>query len=58
MDVLENEKLAENAQKMGELFRKELSSRINKKVALEVRGKGLMNAIVINASEFNIYQFT
>lgn len=52
LDVLENEKIAENSYKMGELFRKELESRINKKIVTLIRGKGLMNAIIINSSKY------
>ncbi|ERL85471.1 ornithine aminotransferase, mitochondrial [Dendroctonus ponderosae] len=48
LDVLEKEGISENAYKMGEIMRKELSSRINKKVVCEIRGKGLLNAIVMN----------
>ncbi|XP_050304222.1 ornithine aminotransferase, mitochondrial [Anthonomus grandis grandis] len=48
LDVLQNEKISENAAKMGDLFRKELNSRLNKKVVVDIRGKGLLNAIVIN----------
>src|SRR6218665_676953 len=47
LKVLKEEKLAENADKMGELFRSEM-----KKLAMPwvkgVRGRGLMNAIVID----------
>lgn len=52
LDVLEEEKLAENAQKLGAMFRRELNNAIDKKIAIEVRGKGLMNAVVINRSNF------
>ena len=45
--VLEDEKLAENAAKMGQLLRSELS-KLPKNVVSIVRGKGLLNAIVIN----------
>lgn len=51
LDVLEDEKLSENSYKMGELFREELKRTTDKRVIIEVRGKGLMNAIVINRSE-------
>ncbi|KMZ00588.1 ornithine aminotransferase, mitochondrial [Drosophila simulans] len=47
LEVLQEEKLAENAFKMGELLRKELST-LPKDVVSVVRGKGLLNAIVIN----------
>ncbi|KAH8323962.1 hypothetical protein KR074_002272 [Drosophila pseudoananassae] len=47
LEVLQEEKLAENAFKMGELLRSELST-LPKDVVSVVRGKGLLNAIVIN----------
>ncbi|XP_033160587.1 ornithine aminotransferase, mitochondrial [Drosophila mauritiana] len=47
LEVLQEENLAENAFKMGELLRKELST-LPKDVVSVVRGKGLLNAIVIN----------
>eukprot|EP00455_Lapot_gusevi_P049759 TRINITY_DN7113_c0_g1_i6.p1 TRINITY_DN7113_c0_g1~~TRINITY_DN7113_c0_g1_i6.p1 ORF type:complete len:434 (+),score=171.72 TRINITY_DN7113_c0_g1_i6:88-1389(+) len=46
LEVLREEKLAENADKMGEIFRRELRSIKSDMVEL-VRGKGLLNAIVI-----------
>ncbi|XP_057665902.1 ornithine aminotransferase, mitochondrial isoform X2 [Diorhabda carinulata] len=48
LGVLEEENIAENAFKMGEIFRKELQSKLNKDIVSEVRGKGLLNAVVIN----------
>jgi len=48
LEVVETEKLAENAQKMGEIFRNEmldLSKKTN--IVTAVRGKGLLNAIEI-----------
>ncbi|XP_065360185.1 ornithine aminotransferase, mitochondrial [Calliphora vicina] len=48
LEVLQEEKLAENADKMGALLRKELSS-LPKEIVSIVRGKGLLNAIVINS---------
>lgn len=45
--VLEEEKLAENAAKMGELLRDQLR-KLPKDVVTLVRGKGLLNAVVIN----------
>ncbi|CAD5113661.1 DgyrCDS2822 [Dimorphilus gyrociliatus] len=48
LEVLEDEKLAENADKMGALLRKELSE-LPKDVVSVVRGKGLLNAIVVNS---------
>lgn len=47
MRVLEEEKLAENAFKLGKILRTELSKLPNNVVTI-VRGKGLLNAIVIN----------
>lgn len=51
LEVLKEEKLAENAYAMGELFRERMNQMIAKtdKVTL-VRGRGLLNAIVINDS--------
>lgn len=46
LDVLQEEKLAENASQMGEIFRKEMSE-IKSDMILSVRGKGLLNAIAI-----------
>ncbi|XP_074029160.1 ornithine aminotransferase, mitochondrial-like isoform X2 [Leptinotarsa decemlineata] len=48
LEVLEEENVAENALKMGNKFRAELRKKLNSKVVIEVRGKGLLNAIVIN----------
>ncbi|KAI8121953.1 Ornithine aminotransferase, mitochondrial [Lucilia cuprina] len=48
LEVLQEEKLAENADKMGALLRKELSQ-LPKDVVSVVRGKGLLNAIVISS---------
>ncbi|XP_060654850.1 ornithine aminotransferase, mitochondrial [Drosophila nasuta] len=48
LEVLQEEKLAENAFKMGELLRSELS-KLPKDVVSVVRGKGLLNAIVISS---------
>ena len=49
LKVVEEEKLAENAAKLGEIFRNEMQKLCDSsKVALSVRGKGLMNALIIN----------
>jgi len=48
--VLEEEKLAENAERLGHILREELSKLPKDKVVL-ARGKGLLNAIVINKSK-------
>lgn len=44
--VLEDEKLADNAAKLGEIFRKEMKT-LDKRVVKVVRGKGLLNAVEI-----------
>ncbi|XP_072153609.1 ornithine aminotransferase, mitochondrial isoform X2 [Bemisia tabaci] len=49
IDVLLSEKLAENAEKMGQVLRAGLNT-IPKDLVVTVRGKGLMNAIVIHES--------
>ena len=46
LDVVRNEKLAENAQYLGEILRDELED-IDSDMITLVRGKGLLNAIVI-----------
>ena len=52
LDVVIEEKLAENAFVLGNLFRKEMQKLINRSDLISmVRGKGLLNAIVINDSE-------
>ena len=52
LKVVKDEKLAENAQKLGELFRSEMNKYIQTSDIVKlVRGKGLLNAIVINDSE-------
>lgn len=52
LEVIKDEKLAENAEALGQLFRSELDKYIeNSTIANLVRGKGLLNAIVINDTE-------
>ncbi len=46
LEVVKNEKLAENAERLGKIFRKEMSSIKSDMIEL-VRGKGLLNAVVI-----------
>jgi len=46
LEVVREEKLAENASRLGEIFRKELKSIKSDMIEL-VRGKGLLNAVVI-----------
>jgi len=48
LDVIKDENLAENAEKMGKIFRKRLKS-IDSDLIEIVRGKGLLNAVVINS---------
>jgi ornithine--oxo-acid transaminase len=49
LDVVRDEKLAENAYKMGEIFRARMNAMIEKtELVTLVRGRGLLNAIVIN----------
>ncbi len=51
LEVIKKENLTENAAKMGEIFRKEMNDYIkNSKAVVKVRGKGLLNAIIINDS--------
>jgi ornithine--oxo-acid transaminase len=47
LEVLKEENLAENAETLGKIFREELQ-KINSPHILKIRGKGLLNAIVID----------
>ncbi|MGJ8550452.1 ornithine--oxo-acid transaminase [Winogradskyella wichelsiae] len=52
LEVVKNEDLANNAEKLGQLFRSELSKFIEtSSIVNSVRGKGLLNAILINDDE-------
>jgi len=52
LEVVQDESLAENAEVMGQLFRSELNNYIKTSNLVSlVRGKGLLNAIVINEDE-------
>ncbi|WPR74209.1 ornithine--oxo-acid transaminase [Algoriphagus sp. NG3] len=52
LQVVKDEKLAENAEKLGELFRLRMQKLVDKyNVVKLVRGKGLLNAVVINDTE-------
>ena len=52
IEVVIEENLAENAGTLGELFRNELRSRLKDcEIVSLIRGKGLLNAIVINDSD-------
>ena len=49
LDVVEEEKLSERAEELGKLFRNEIQKLIEKTdLITSVRGKGLLNAILIN----------
>ena len=52
LEVIRDEKLTQNARRLGELFRSEMHSYIeNSYIVSKVRGRGLLNAIVINESK-------
>jgi len=52
LEVVREEKLAENAEELGQLFRAEMNKFIaTSPIVNLVRGKGLLNAIIINDSE-------
>lgn len=52
LEVVKDEKLAKNADKLGQLFRSELQKYIDtSNIVKLIRGKGLLNAIVINDTE-------
>ena len=51
LDVVKEEKLAENADKLGKRFRAKMEKLVDRfELLARVRGKGLLNAIVINDS--------
>ena len=51
LEVIEEEKLTQNARKLGDIFRKEMQKLVDESELLKlVRGKGLLNAVVINDS--------
>jgi ornithine--oxo-acid transaminase len=53
LEVVRDEKLAENAERLGQIFRERMQKELVEKTDLVtlVRGKGLLNAIVINDEE-------
>ncbi|WP_172915469.1 ornithine--oxo-acid transaminase [Capnocytophaga canimorsus] len=52
LDIVQEEHLAENAEKMGEIFRREIQKIINQTdLIYQVRGKGLLNAILVNDTQ-------
>lgn len=49
LEVVKDEHLAQNARKLGELFRSEMTKLVDEfELFVKVRGKGLLNAVVIN----------
>ncbi len=53
LEVIKDEKLAENAQRLGEILRRELRA-LNSPLIKMVRGKGLLNAIVLNTEDMEL----
>jgi ornithine--oxo-acid transaminase len=52
LDVVTDENLSQNARKLGTIFRTEIGKYIEtSNIAMLVRGKGLLNAVVINDTE-------
>ncbi len=52
LEVVKNEHLIQNARKLGKIFREEMNKYIeNSSLVKLIRGRGLLNAIVINDSE-------
>src|SRR5690606_29880100 len=52
LEVVKDENLAENSEYLGKLFRRKMNDYIaNSNIVSSVRGKGLLNAIVINDTE-------
>ena len=52
LDVIQDEKLAENSENLGNVFRAEIEKLVTKYDLLKsVRGKGLLNAILINDTQ-------
>lgn len=51
LDVVQDEKLAQNARKLGNIFRDEMNKLVEEfDLFVKVRGKGLLNAVIINDS--------
>jgi ornithine--oxo-acid transaminase len=49
LDVIRDEKLTQNARRLGEIFRARMNAMIEKTdLVTKVRGKGLLNAILVN----------
>lgn len=49
LQILKDEKLDENAERLGKIFRQELRAALTQPWVKEVRGKGLLNAIEVKA---------
>lgn len=50
LEIIKSEKLAENAEKMGQVFRDEMKA-IQSEMIVEVRGRGLLNAVTIKPKD-------
>lgn len=51
LKVVKDEKLAENAERLGQVFRQRMQDMVDRNpLAKKVRGKGLLNAVVVNDS--------
>ncbi len=49
LNVVDDEKLAQNARKLGKIFREKMQDLVDKHdLFVKVRGKGLLNAVIIN----------
>lgn len=48
LDILEKEDLIGNAERQGKLLRELLGQKLDKKKVTQIRGKGLLNAIIID----------
>jgi ornithine--oxo-acid transaminase len=52
LEVVDNERLAQNARRLGEIFRKEMAQLAEESDLINsVRGKGLLNAVLVNDTE-------
>ena len=52
LEVIDNERLAQNARRLGEIFRKEMAQLADESDLIKsVRGKGLLNAVLVNDTE-------
>jgi ornithine--oxo-acid transaminase len=52
LEVILDENLAQNARKLGDIFRREMNRIIDKTdLVTKVRGKGMLNAVLINDTE-------